>query len=356
MYNTFLIGEKYMNNPLISIIIPLHNLGSKGDYCLKMCLDSILAQTFQNYEVLLMENGSTDDTTNVAQEYCNKDNRFKLHILDILGVSNARNKGLDLAKGSYISFIDGDDRITELYYSSAMDILDNNNDIAFIQFNLFHYYLNNNKIKPIHKYNDTKIIKANDEYFFSLGSNVAQKVIRKSIIDNLNLRFDTELDAYEDFLFASELYLNSSLVAYSDKATYYYIQNRGSQTTKYHYKELAFSHILFNKKLKEQYIKYNIYDKYSSFITGNFITLFIGSNFAMTPVRKLDKNNLCKLINECYDDIMAIDVSTEPSNWQTVWFKRFQKAVKHNMGYYFIKFMRLYRNLFIQPFKIKWYK
>lgn len=94
---------------MLSVVIPLHNLGYKGDYCLKMCLDSILAQTYNDYEVLLMENGSTDDTIKIAEEYCKKDNRFKLHILDTIGVSNARNKGIELAKGEYIAFIDGDD-------------------------------------------------------------------------------------------------------------------------------------------------------------------------------------------------------------------------------------------------------
>ena len=107
---------------MVSIIIPLHNLGLKGSYCLKRCLDSILAQKYDDFEVLLMENGSSDDTVEVAKTYCQKDNRFKLHILDTIGIANARNEGLKIAAGEYVSFIDGDDAISDNFLKNTNNI------------------------------------------------------------------------------------------------------------------------------------------------------------------------------------------------------------------------------------------
>lgn len=344
---------------MVSIIIPLHNLGSKGDYCLKRCLDSILAQTYADFEVLLMENGSTDDTAEVAKEYCKKDNRFKLHILDTLGVSNARNKGLELSTGEYISFIDGDDTITEKYFQTAVDLFEKDETAAFVQFQIFHFYLNNKKIKPITTYDETCFIKTDKEYYFSMGVNVANKIIRKSIIDKANIRFNTSLDAYEDFLFASEVYFNSSQAYYSNEASYYYTQNRGSQTTKYNIDKLSFSHLLFNEELSKLYDKYNMQDTYGYYVDMNFINYFVGFNFAMTAFRKLDYKNTSVLINKYRNRILNTSSDKAGALWQKRWFKRFQKSVKYFGafgGYIFIKYMRFYRNLFIQPLRIKWYK
>lgn len=344
---------------MISIIVPLHNLGSKGNYCLKRCLDSILAQTYNDYEVLLMENGSSDDTVEVAKEYCQKDNRFKLHILDTVGVSNARNKGIELAKGEFISFIDGDDTITDRYFQVAIDLFSESSDISFVQFQIYHFYLNNNKIKPITEYDSTKRIKADKYHYFTMGVNVANKIIRKSIIDKINIRFNTTLDAYEDFLFASEIYFNSIDAYYSNEASYYYTQNRGSQTTKYNIDKLSFSHLLFNEELSNLYKTYNVYDLYGSYIDINFIHFFVGSNFAMTAFRKLNYKNTSLLISNNIDRIRDTNPNNAAALWQKKWFKRFQKSVKYFGafgGYIFIKFMRLYRNLFIQPLRIKWYK
>lgn len=78
----------------ISIIIPIHNLGYASNYCLKGCLDSIISQNYSDFEVLLIENGSTDDTALVAEDYVRKDDRFKLISLAGAGISAARNEEL----------------------------------------------------------------------------------------------------------------------------------------------------------------------------------------------------------------------------------------------------------------------
>ena len=346
-----------MNNPLISIIIPLHNLGSKGDYCLKMCLDSILAQTFHDYEVLLMENGSTDDTVEVAKEYCNKDNRFKLHILDIIGIANARNEGIKRANGVYVSFIDGDDTISNDMLSSANDIISQHQNIDFISFPWSFYYINKKTSKPIMIYKDDAIKQPTNLLDYNVISTIWAKIIKKDTLINNNIFLDASIYGYDDFLFGNHLYFASKLYALSKNGVYYYTQNRTNQTTKTKLYSMTNGQVSLINKLSELYTQYGVYDENKNVLDNLFISLFIGSSFALTSVRKMNKRDIDKLIKNNYDKIISVNIDNiDCADWQKVWFKRFQKAVKHNMGYYFIKFMRLYRNLFIQPFRIKWYK
>lgn len=91
--------------PLISVIIPVYNV----EQYLRECLDSVLAQTYSNYEVLLIDDGSTDSSFDICCEYCDKDKRFKVYQKENGGASSARNYGLDCAAGEYLYFLDSDD-------------------------------------------------------------------------------------------------------------------------------------------------------------------------------------------------------------------------------------------------------
>ena len=93
------------DDPLISVIIPVYNV----ENYLRECLDSVLAQTYSNYEVLLIDDGSTDSSFDICCEYCDKDKRFKVYQKENGGASSARNYGLDCAAGEYLYFLDSDD-------------------------------------------------------------------------------------------------------------------------------------------------------------------------------------------------------------------------------------------------------
>ena len=95
------------SNPLISVIIPVYNVGKY----LGKCLDSVINQTYRNLEIIIINDGSTDNSLEVATKYKNKDNRITLITQENKGLSGARNTGLDLASGDYIFFIDSDDYI-----------------------------------------------------------------------------------------------------------------------------------------------------------------------------------------------------------------------------------------------------
>ncbi|MCF2684354.1 glycosyltransferase, partial [Faecalicatena contorta] len=103
----------------ISIIVPIYNI----EQFLPRCLDSILSQTYQNLEIILVDDGSTDDSGKIADRYAGKDERIKVIHQVNSGVSVARNHGLDQATGDYIGFVDGDDYVEPDMYEILMQIV-----------------------------------------------------------------------------------------------------------------------------------------------------------------------------------------------------------------------------------------
>ena len=116
----------------ISIIMPVYN---KEKY-LKNTIDSILKQEYKNFELIIVDDGSTDKSKYICDEYASKDSRIKVYHIKNEGVSNARNIGLKYATGDYIQFIDADDTINTNTFSKYIDILNNKlYDVIFSSYN-----------------------------------------------------------------------------------------------------------------------------------------------------------------------------------------------------------------------------
>lgn len=112
----------------ISVIVPVYNV---GEY-LRQCVDSILSQTYSNLEIIAVNDGSTDGSGAILDEYREKDIRLIAIHQENQGVSAARNKGLDVATGDYIAFVDADDYIhPEMYEKLVKALEDNQADISF---------------------------------------------------------------------------------------------------------------------------------------------------------------------------------------------------------------------------------
>ena len=94
-----------MENDLVSIVVPIYNV----EKYLKKCIDSIINQTYKNIEIILVDDGSTDNCGKICDEYTKTDNRIVVIHKKNGGLSDARNAGLDIAKGKYIAFVDSDD-------------------------------------------------------------------------------------------------------------------------------------------------------------------------------------------------------------------------------------------------------
>ena len=118
------------NNPLITVIVPVYNV----EKYLTRCVDSIINQTYKNLEIILVDDGSTDSSPAICDNYAKKDSRINVIHKQNNGASSARNAALDIASGDYIGFVDSDDYINRDMYASLFDsIVDSGSDMAICE-------------------------------------------------------------------------------------------------------------------------------------------------------------------------------------------------------------------------------
>lgn len=108
-----------MKDDLISVIVPVYNV----EKYLRKCIDSILCQTYKNFEIILIDDGSSDNSGKICDEYLNRDERISVFHKKNQGLSEARNTGIKKAKGKYLTFVDSDDFINEEYILNLYDNL-----------------------------------------------------------------------------------------------------------------------------------------------------------------------------------------------------------------------------------------
>lgn len=150
------VSEHYQITPKISCIVPVYNV----EKYLRRCVDSILNQTFTDFELILVDDGSLDNSPAICDEYAVKDSRIKVIHKVNGGVSSARNVGLDVAKGEWICFVDSDDLIEADYMQKMYEAAINNNSdfiMCGIQQIAGYETLKNNYKKKIKKIQFVKI-------------------------------------------------------------------------------------------------------------------------------------------------------------------------------------------------------
>ena len=210
-----------MNNPLISIIIPAYN----AEKYLTSCLSSIEQQTYQNFEVIIIDDGSNDFTGDICDAFATKDTRFKVIHQKNQGVSVARNKGIEEARGEYIAFIDSDDKITPEYLSS----FGLKNDIEIQGHVIYENNIQRSVIYPKRK------VQEDVAKVFCLGpfnSAVWGKIFKTSIIKDNKIVFPVNLCFSEDTIFLLQYIKHCKTLAVFDAAEYIYIKHSGSLTDK----------------------------------------------------------------------------------------------------------------------------
>ena len=122
--------------PKISVIIPVYNV----EKYLSQCLDSILNQTFKDFECICVNDGSTDKSLAILQEYVNKDDRIKIINQENKGLSGARNSALKIVNGKYITFIDSDDFVTIDYLEKLINIAEKeDSDIVYCRHKMYYF-------------------------------------------------------------------------------------------------------------------------------------------------------------------------------------------------------------------------
>lgn len=203
---------------MISIIVPVYN----ADKYLNNCIQSILNQTYTELELLLIDDGSTDQSRSICDDYAQKDSRIRVFHKNNGGVCSARNLGLDNAKGDWIGWVDSDDyvdvRMYELLYEAAHN---KNADIVYCD-----YYGQVKSIMPPDTINKTDFIR-NYLLYVPVNSLWATLAKREIYVKN-NIRFNENNNMGEDLLITSKLYYYADKRAYVAKELYYYMTNENS--------------------------------------------------------------------------------------------------------------------------------
>ena len=249
--------------PKISVIIPIYNV----DKYLEQCLNSVLNQTLQDYEILCINDGSTDNSSKILEKYINKDNRIKNFNTENKGAGAARNIGLKNAQGEYIAFLDGDDFYNTNYLEKMYNISKQNDcDITICVANRYdtntktyskiNYSLKENFLpnKAIFSYKDIP-----DKIF-----NIAQnwnwnKLFKHEFVKNNNLHFQEIYRTNDLFFTCTALVLAKKITTIKEALVNYRIgMNKNSQNTNYLY-PLDFYKAF--TKLYEFLIEKNIYEE-----------------------------------------------------------------------------------------------
>lgn len=185
----------------ISIIVPVYNT----EKYIGRCIESIQNQTYTNLEIILVDDGSKDDSLTICQKYAEKDSRIKvLHTKKNFGVSNARNMGIERSTGEYIGFIDSDDYIEKTMYETLVRYSDNR-VLPICTYNMVD---ENKTILDQKEIGDT-VGEIDVKDFFLLCENIllnspVNKLYESTIVKKNNIRFDVNLSLGEDFLFVMQ--------------------------------------------------------------------------------------------------------------------------------------------------------
>ena len=224
-----------MNTPIVSIIVPVYNAAKplgENKTVLHRCIDSILNQEYRNYELIVADDGSKDESGKILDEYAAKDERINVIHKENSGVSNTRNLAIQNARGKYIQFLDADDWITTDATKSLVRTMEESKaDLVIADFyrvvgeNTSHKgRIDSDKVLTRDEFADYMIQNPADYYYGVLWN----KLYKKSIIDTYHLKMDASLSWSEDFIFNLEYLLHVKKVAPLQLPIYYYVKTEGS--------------------------------------------------------------------------------------------------------------------------------
>ena len=247
---------------LISIIIPIYNVEAYLD----ACLDSVVSQTYKNFEAILINDGSTDGSPEICRSFCEKDPRFRLYTTENRGLASARNEGMDKVQGEFICFLDSDDMYHERYLETLHDLI--------VQYEADFSCCACTRKDPPQWSTDLPQIYAEsgEEILDHMNIDDVRKTVvwnklyRRQLIEENNLRFEPGR-IYEDMLFSPLVLYHSKCAVFTDERLYYYRLRKDSIMQKpFSEKSLHFHDALcrradFFRKIGKKALYYKELDK-----------------------------------------------------------------------------------------------
>lgn len=214
-----------MKEPLISIVTPVYCV----EQFLPKCLNSILTQSFSDWECILIDDGSIDNCGAICDSFVAKDSRFRVFHKKNGGVSAARNLGIKEAKGEWVTFIDADDFVGETYIHGLLQPVLQENKVDFVHGGCTNY--ENGQITSVNQEYDYFVGHDKGKLFSSFRGLVVSKLFKTEILHQHNLFFDEEMKIAEDMAFTMDyLFYVNSYALVPEKGYYYRRDNEGSAT------------------------------------------------------------------------------------------------------------------------------
>ena len=245
----------------VSVIVPIYN----QEKHLNTCIKSLMEQSYNYLEILLIDDGSTDESCNICKNYVCEN--IKYYYLENSGVSCARNYGILHAAGEYVLFVDCDDIVDKNYVEIMVKYIENERcDLCVCNYTSTIQELSNN-VNNFIKY-------SKEDCFYNLSRNkkfggyVWNKIYKKDILDNNNILFNNNIHSCEDFLFNAEYFKYIKSACYIDSNLYYYnLSNLESIST--------YNKIFSPKKMTILYAYKEIIKIYEKFSINNLIYIYI---------------------------------------------------------------------------------
>lgn len=310
--------------PIISIIVPVYNV----EKYLSKCISSILKQTFSDFELILINDGSTDNSLMICKDFALLDKRIILINKNNNGVSSARNVGLDTATGKYLTFIDGDDFVDINYLEKMYSLLKDDPSADYVICNFKRVDTNGcqvGKPLPVYTTKHIDIIDSIECYKYTSGL-VWGALYKKEalMIDNKFIRFDTNIHNGEDNLYTFLIFVNSKRFIRTTDVLYYYLVRSDSA---------------FHKSFSEKNI---------SFLDAQALML---KNSISFPVIK---NYLCNYyISNCIRYMeYAVENNLKSKDINKIRLHLLKNSFKYIKGHHNIKLIIYYLKLIINPKKI----
>lgn len=286
----------------ISFIIPVYNIQNY----IKECVDSILSQTYSNFEVIIVDDGSTDNSPKICDEFANFDRRVKVLHKQNGGLSDARNEGVKLAKGEYIIFVDGDDFwIGNNSLERLIEILNKYPECDFLGFNCSHYYSESNAYvkntpydislsNPIDK--NTVLYKLVSSGTFPMSA--CLKVISLEFINKSNLNFIKGIKS-EDIPWFIDVLDKCNKCIFVNEYIYAYRKNVPNSITSSfglsNFQDLYNIIIQEINRIEKRNFSKDAKEALYSFIAYEYCILFAKLSSIPKDIRKTKRNELMKL-------------------------------------------------------------
>jgi len=319
----------------ISIIIPIYN----AERYLEECLNSVVLQDWRNCEIILINDGSKDNSLAICRKFAEQDNRIVIIDKENGGVSSARNAGLEQATGEYIAFVDSDDWIDKSIYSSIFEKFEEQFDIAItgIVFKGLKEEKEDNSFFEDEYVGDSIKMNLMPKFYFygkgfqkkPIAGHTHNMIFKKDLIDKI--RFITEVRYAEDLLFCLMCLHKANKVVIDKNYHYFYRRNIGSITEKY-IDNLACDIEIVGHKLESLFSK--VLGKYEMYVNVNYLHIvFFIRNLACSKSFFFCVKKLKECLNKEFFSYTINQVNPELLD---IWQRYLLFLMRHNI--YFLLF------------------